>query len=151
MLEWKGDNTGKVLEVSGARQAGKTYILKKFADENFKDTFYINMAEISGEWFLRCSGSGRELDSPWFASYEKTKGELYFYVRSIKDYKNYGVEVKSGDAQAKTARALFNARKLDHVYYLKGGSSGGVAVDGHLLTVSFCLAERIKFDLGIIR
>lgn len=88
-------------------------------------------------------------NSPWFASYEKTKGELDFYARSIKDYKNYGIEVKSGDAQAKTARALFDARRLDYVYYLKGGSSGGMAEDGRLLTVPLCLAERIRFDLGV--
>ena len=32
--------------------------------------------------------------APWFASDEKTKGELDFYVRSLLDYKNYGIEVK---------------------------------------------------------
>ena len=48
------DYTGKVLEVSGARQVGKTYILKKFANENFKHAIYINMAEINGERFIMC-------------------------------------------------------------------------------------------------
>lgn len=87
-------------------------------------------------------------NSPWFASYEKTKGELDFYVRSLVDYKNYGIEVKSTDSQAKTARALFNAHKLDYVYYLKGDSYGGIAEGGRILTVPLCLAERISFDLG---
>lgn len=29
LLEWKKQDTGNVLEVKGARQVGKTYILKK--------------------------------------------------------------------------------------------------------------------------
>lgn len=87
-------------------------------------------------------------NSPWFAFYEKTKGELDFYVRSTKDHKNYGIEVKSTDAQARTARALFDARRLDYVYYLKGGSNGGLAEDGRIMTVPIYLADRITFDLG---
>ena len=57
---------------------------------------------------------------PWFASYEKIKGELDFYVRSLVDYKNYGIEVKSTDASAKTARKLLEDGKLDYLYLLKG-------------------------------
>lgn len=44
----------KVLEVNGARQAGKTYILTKFAKENYKKFLYINMMQISGHDFLLC-------------------------------------------------------------------------------------------------
>ncbi|MDR2024618.1 MAG: AAA family ATPase [Hungatella sp.] len=87
-------------------------------------------------------------NSPWFAFYEKTKGELDFFVRSMKDHKNYGIEVKSTDAQARTARALFEAHKLDYVYYLKGGSNGGLAEEGRIITVPIYLADRISFDLG---
>lgn len=36
---WKTRNSGKVLEVSGARQVGKTYILTKFVKENYKRFF----------------------------------------------------------------------------------------------------------------
>lgn len=87
-------------------------------------------------------------NAPWFASFEKTKGELDFYVRSLIDSKNYGIEVKSTDAQARTARALFDARKLDYVYYLKGGSNGGIAEEGRIMTVPIYLADRIAFGLG---
>ena len=34
MLEWKSDRSHSTLEISGARQAGKTYIVNKFADMN---------------------------------------------------------------------------------------------------------------------
>ena len=72
---------------------------------------------------------------PWFASYEKIKGELDFYVRSLVDYKNYGIEVKSTDASAKTARKLLEDGKLDYLYLLKGETMGGIA-DGRIFPVS---------------
>lgn len=84
---------------------------------------------------------------PWFASYEKIKGELDFYVRSLVDYKNYGIEVKSTDASAKTARKLLEDGKLDYLYLLKGEAMGGIA-DGRIFTVPLCLADRIEFELS---
>lgn len=41
LMKWKVSNTGKVLEVNGARQVGKTYILDKFAKENYKQYLYL--------------------------------------------------------------------------------------------------------------
>lgn len=35
LLKWKLRNSGKVLELKGARQTGKTYILDKFAREKY--------------------------------------------------------------------------------------------------------------------
>lgn len=84
---------------------------------------------------------------PWFASYEKIKGELDFYVRSLVDYKNYGIEVKSTDASAKTARKLLEDGKLDYLYLLKGETMGGIA-DGRIFTVPLCLSDRIEFELS---
>lgn len=54
LLKWKSENSGHVLEVNGARQVGKTYILDKFARENYKNYIYINMVQSSGNDFLRC-------------------------------------------------------------------------------------------------
>ena len=54
LLKWKHRNSGKVLELKGARQSGKTFILDKFARENYKVYIYINMAQSSGEQFLDC-------------------------------------------------------------------------------------------------
>ena len=48
------------LEVSGARQVGKTYIINKFADDNFHKKIYINMQEDSGAEFLECLRAARE-------------------------------------------------------------------------------------------
>ena len=52
LLEWKKSHTNKVLLVEGARQVGKTYLVKKFANENYKNVIYINLLEESGEDLL---------------------------------------------------------------------------------------------------
>lgn len=54
LLKWKNEGSGKVLEVNGARQVGKTYILDKFAKENYKTYIYINMVQSTGQSFLDC-------------------------------------------------------------------------------------------------
>lgn len=52
MLEWKQQNGHSTLEISGARQVGKTYIVNKFADEQYKHKIYVNLLDFSGELFL---------------------------------------------------------------------------------------------------
>ena len=42
------------MELEGARQVGKTYILDKFAREQYQQYIYINMIGESGEYFLEC-------------------------------------------------------------------------------------------------
>lgn len=49
---WKQRQGHKTLEVSGARQAGKTYLVNKFADEQYVHKIYVNLLEFSGEIFL---------------------------------------------------------------------------------------------------
>lgn len=38
LLKWKDKNGRKPLVVMGARQVGKTYLVQKFAEENFRNT-----------------------------------------------------------------------------------------------------------------
>ena len=54
LLEWKNDTSRSTLEISGARQVGKTYIINKFADENFEHKIYINLFDLSGKQFMEC-------------------------------------------------------------------------------------------------
>ena len=42
LIKWKGKKNRKPLLLYGARQVGKTYLVKEFAKENFKDIIYIN-------------------------------------------------------------------------------------------------------------
>ena len=59
LVAWK-DGSDLTLEVTGARQVGKTYIINKFADENFCGKIYINMQEDSGSEFLECLKKARK-------------------------------------------------------------------------------------------
>ena len=54
LLKWKKRSSGLFLELEGARQVGKTYILDKFAREQYQQYIYINMIGESGEYFLEC-------------------------------------------------------------------------------------------------
>lgn len=52
LLAWKKQPRHMTLEVSGARQVGKTYIVNKFADEQYTAKIYVNLLDFSGELFL---------------------------------------------------------------------------------------------------
>lgn len=52
LAEWKKRPGHATLEVSGARQVGKTYIVNRFADEQYGKKIYINLLDLSGELFL---------------------------------------------------------------------------------------------------
>ncbi len=54
LVQWKNNDSGKVLVLSGARQVGKTFILNKFAKDNYEKYIYINMVQTSGQEFLQC-------------------------------------------------------------------------------------------------
>lgn len=43
LLEWKNTNINKPLMIIGARQVGKTYILKEFCEKEFSEYAYINL------------------------------------------------------------------------------------------------------------
>lgn len=46
LINWKNNPKKKPLLVTGARQVGKTYIIDKFAKENYKNVITINFIEI---------------------------------------------------------------------------------------------------------
>lgn len=54
LLDWKQGNGHSTLEVNGARQVGKTYLIEKFAKENYSHMIYINLFELSGKQFMEC-------------------------------------------------------------------------------------------------
>ncbi len=49
---WKESVRHSTLEISGARQVGKTYLVNRFADEQYRQKIYVNLLELSGELFL---------------------------------------------------------------------------------------------------
>ena len=69
--EWKTRNGHSTLEVTGARQVGKTFLVNKFADEQYSQKIYINLLDFSGELFLehyhdlhREIKEGRKVENP---------------------------------------------------------------------------------------
>lgn len=46
LLQWKKDPARQPLLVQGARQVGKTYLLKEFGDQEFKNCCYVNFEEM---------------------------------------------------------------------------------------------------------
>ena len=73
LLEWKKSEKQTTLEVTGARQVGKTYIIRKFAEENFKNVVYANLFELSGEQFQQCYRQATE----WSPGQKRTEKPLH--------------------------------------------------------------------------
>ncbi len=48
LKEWKNSANRKPLILRGARQVGKTYIIKKLANEEFEHFLYLNIEQESG-------------------------------------------------------------------------------------------------------
>lgn len=49
LLKWKQNKRRKPLIIEGARQVGKTWLMKEFGRQEYKDTIYINLIPIP-EW-----------------------------------------------------------------------------------------------------
>lgn len=79
LLKWK-EKSKESLEVNGARQVGKTFILKKFCEENFKQFFYINMGDSTGKDFL-------ESIKVWFEKFSHEHDRDDDMLRLMKTYK----------------------------------------------------------------
>lgn len=84
---------------------------------------------------------------PMFATYKE--GELDFFVNSRIDFCNYGIEVKSGKSEGKTANRMLEDRKIDYVYFMKGDTYGGIA-DGKKYTVPVYLMGRVTFSKALL-
>lgn len=53
-MDWKRSKDNSTLEIRGAYQVGKTYLVNKFANEHFSHVIYINLFELSGKQFMEC-------------------------------------------------------------------------------------------------
>ena len=73
LLAWKSRENHKVLELEGARQVGKTYILDKFAKREYEKHIYINMLASSGSDFLRCL----ETAAKWEPGQKREENPVY--------------------------------------------------------------------------
>ena len=80
--------------------------------------------------------------APMFGLYKE--GEIDFLINSRENYKTYGVEVKAGKSEGKTAQLLLRDQKVEAVYFFKGDTYGGIS--DKKITVPIYLAGRVRFD-----
>ena len=79
LLEWKEKGMQKPLMVIGARQIGKTYIIKEFCKKKFKNYIYINLfeqTEIIKIFDEEKTPYCMECDEEMFPDKEELKAEL---------------------------------------------------------------------------
>lgn len=84
LVAWK-EKSQMTLEVTGARQVGKTYIINKFAEENFRKVIYINMLADSGNEFLECIKKARQWEPGQDRPSKPLHQALLFYDREFTD------------------------------------------------------------------
>lgn len=84
LVAWK-EKSQMTLEVTGARQVGKTYIINKFAEENFRKVIYINMLADSGNEFLECIKKARQWEPGQARPSKPLHQALLFYDREFTD------------------------------------------------------------------
>ena len=58
LIAWKNDSNHKPLVIKGCRQCGKTFIVQKFAEENYANVVYLNFMQDS-DYALAFEGSKR--------------------------------------------------------------------------------------------
>lgn len=83
LLQWKNSSTRKPLILKGARQVGKTYILKQFGRENYNNTVYFNFDHDEGlkELFLNTKDPKRIIEQLTLATNQTidAKNTLIFF------------------------------------------------------------------------
>lgn len=60
-LEWKNNHVKTALVVSGARQVGKTYSIREFAEKNYRASLYINFEDDPGKCSLFGNGTSADI------------------------------------------------------------------------------------------
>lgn len=114
LLSWKKTPNHGTLEVSGARQVGKTWLVNRFADKEYGMKVYINLLEMDGELFLEHyhdirneMKAGKRIENPvldllkrYYADFEDSKDtiviideiqespEIYNRIREFTRYLN---------------------------------------------------------------
>lgn len=88
--------------------------------------------------------SGLDYVSLGFATFSGFQGELDFIIRIMNYNGKFGVEVKKGNDQGKSALRALKEKKIDKLVYFKGDTFGGI--DGNKITVPIYLAERFRFE-----
>ncbi|MEG0721413.1 MAG: AAA family ATPase [Lachnospiraceae bacterium] len=127
LVKWKKEDSGHVLELRGARQVGKTYILDKFARENYNLYFYINMVETTGREFLECLDKATEWE-PGTPRKEQPLHEAFrLFDERFRDDKNTVIIIDEIQESARVYSLIRQlAREFDCHFVVTGSYLGKI-------------------------
>ncbi|MCB7317767.1 AAA family ATPase [Lacrimispora sp. 210928-DFI.3.58] len=122
LLEWKKDTSRSTLELNGARQVGKTYLINKFADENFEHKIYINLFELSGKQFMECYRKATEL----IPGNDRPENPLHdafrLYDKTFKDEENTVIIIDEIQESAEIYNRISEFTRQFKAYFMITGS-----------------------------
>lgn len=119
LAEWKTKRHTTVLQVEGARQVGKTYEVRKFAYENYKQVIYVNLVQDRFgfedmmfqprfmEEYCKAAGIGKYMDNPdtiLILDEIQESTAVYNSIRDFRELLNCDIIV-SGSYLAKTVNS----------------------------------------------
>lgn len=128
-VDWKQEGS-LTLEVTGARQVGKTYIINKFADEHFHKKIYINIQEDSGSEFLKCLVQTRH----WEPGQERPEKPLHqaflLFDRSFVDEKETVVVIDEIQESSEVYNLIRKFTRSFQCRFIVAGSYLGRILNG---------------------
>lgn len=120
LLKWKISNNRKPLIIHGARQVGKTYIVKQFGKENYDNLIYINF-ETNQELSLQISES---ID----AKYIINKLELFYGEKILPEKTLIFFDEIQANERALTSLKYFYEQAPEY-HVIAAGSLLGIAIN----------------------
>ena len=120
LLKWKNSKNRKPLIVHGARQVGKTYIIKKFGKENYDNLIYVNF-ETNQELSSQIAES---ID----AKYVINKLELFFGEKILPEKTLIFFDEIQANERALTSLKYF-CENAPEYHIISAGSLLGIAIN----------------------
>ena len=120
LLKWKNSNNRKPLIIHGARQVGKTYIVKQFGKENYDNLIYVNF-ETNQEISLQISES---ID----AKYIINKLELFYGEKILPEKTLIFFDEIQANERALTSLKYFYEQAPEY-HIIAAGSLLGIAIN----------------------
>ena len=124
---WKESERHSTLEISGARQVGKTYLVNKFADKEYQQKIYINLLDFSGELFLEKYHELRRQISNGLICENPVHELIRQYDPNFKDSKDTIVIIDEIQESAEIYNRIREfTRKLDSDFIVTGSYLGRI-------------------------
>ena len=120
LLKWKNSNNRKPLIIHGARQVGKTYIVKQFGKENYDNLIYVNF-ETNKELSLQISES---ID----AKYIINKLELFYGEKKLPEKTLIFFDEIQANERALTSLKYFYEQAPEY-HVIAAGSLLGITIN----------------------